>query len=70
MLSLFCFSFEIDYAHVKVIPIHKSTVASGAKVVGEAAKTYSGFVDSMPGQKVDKEYLEGLVDCYSGMKTL
>ena len=70
MLSLFCFSYEIDYAHVKVIPIHKSTVTSRAKVVGEAAKTYSGFVDSMPGQKVDEEYLKRWVDCYSEMKTV
>ena len=70
MLSLFCFSYEIDYAHVKVIPIHKSTFTSGTKVVGEAAKTYSGFVDSMPGQKVDKEYLKRWLDCYSEMKTI
>ena len=68
--AVVCEGYEIDYAHVKVIPIHKSTVTNRAEVVGETAKTYSGFVHSMPGQKVDDEYLKRWMDCYTAKKTV
>ncbi|XP_019627064.1 PREDICTED: uncharacterized protein LOC109471959 isoform X1 [Branchiostoma belcheri] len=55
--AIVCEGMEIDYAHVKVIPVH-TTTASTEPLEPEYMETYVGFLTSRPGPPASVDYLD------------
>ncbi|XP_078589389.1 uncharacterized protein LOC144869765 [Branchiostoma floridae x Branchiostoma japonicum] len=55
--AIVCEGMEIDYAHVKVIPLHKTT-GSIEPVEPLYMEKYVGFVTSKPGPTASEDYLD------------
>ncbi|XP_066271292.1 uncharacterized protein [Branchiostoma lanceolatum] len=57
--EIVCEGMEIDYAHVKVIPLH-ATTASMEPVEPMYMERYLGFVTSRPGPPASEDYLNSM----------